>query len=366
MLTRAPGTMRQRDHPRRGRALPRDRSRRGGTGGQRRACEAARRSLVRTVDSSARLHLDEEELERARRARARRRPRWPSGLGASTWSRRRSTASRPRISRSGGTRAMEGPVRRRLELAPEAHRPVRDRGHPRDGRVVGLEHGSVPRVASIWPSAGSRRRCPGRRSRRCTASTSESAARFRLGDWDGVLADVALAEELLGDRRDSPPGFAPMHIAIAAFVHDARGDRGTASRYLDLVRWLEEAEERLDRVLTLWQARLLARRGTFEEARALLGRPERSSRIAWSSDEVLEAWCEVISEEAAWDEAAEARGAGDGATPLGRGSLPSRSSRRVWKGRAAAAGTIPRTSRRTLVVGERWVRESSKRSGRPP
>ena len=119
-----------------------------------------------------------------------------------------------------------------------------------------------------------------------------SAARFRLGDWDGVLADVALAEELLGDRRDSPPGFAPMHIAIAAFVHDARGDRETASRYLDLVKWLEDAEDRLDAVLTLWQARLLARRGRSGEARALLGRPgvveDRRGQ-----DEVLEAWCEV-------------------------------------------------------------------------
>ena len=55
-----------------------------------------------------------------------------------------------------------------------------------------------------------------------------------------MLADVALAEELLGERRDTPPGFAPMHLAIAAFVHDARGDRGTAGRYLQLVRWLEK------------------------------------------------------------------------------------------------------------------------------
>jgi hypothetical protein len=134
-----------------------------------------------------------------------------------------------------------------------------------------------------------------------------SAARFRLGDWDGVLADVALAEELLGDRRDSPPGFAPMHIAIAAFVHDARGDGETASRYLELVRWLEEAEDRLDAVLTLWQARLLARRGRSGEARALLERPGVAEDRR-GQDEVLEAWCEVISEEAAWDEAAEVAG----------------------------------------------------------
>ena len=51
------------------------------------------------------------------------------------------------------------------------------------------------------------------------------AARFRLGDWDGLLADVSLAEEILGDRRDSPPGFAPMHLAIAAFVQNTTSSR---------------------------------------------------------------------------------------------------------------------------------------------
>jgi len=131
-----------------------------------------------------------------------------------------------------------------------------------------------------------------------------AAARFRLGDWDEVLADVALAEELLGDRRDTPPGFAPMHLAIAAFIHDARGDRGTARRYLQLVRWLEEAEERLDPVLSLWQARLLARRGAHEEARSLLERPALAEDLR-GRDEILEAWCEVISEQGAWDEAPE-------------------------------------------------------------
>jgi uncharacterized protein HemY len=128
------------------------------------------------------------------------------------------------------------------------------------------------------------------------------AARFQLGDWDGALSDVALAEELLGDRRDTPPGFAPMHLVIAAFVHDARGDRGTARRYLQLVRWLEETEEQLDPVLSLWQARLLARRGDHTAARTLIERPalaeDRRGR-----DEVLEAWCEVIAEQGAWDEA---------------------------------------------------------------
>ena len=69
-----------------------------------------------------------------------------------------------------------------------------------------------------------------------------------------------------------------MHLAIAAVIHDARGDRGTADRYLDLVRWLEKAEEQFDPELTLWQSRLLARRGRHEDARALLERPDVNLR----------------------------------------------------------------------------------------
>jgi class 3 adenylate cyclase/tetratricopeptide (TPR) repeat protein len=199
--------------------------------------------------------------------------------------------------------AMEGPIRRRLELAPRLADP--------------FEVGDIHAMAAWWAlSTGRYDESVELASRGFTEAMPDSplqglycidfraAARFRRGDWDGVLADVALAEELLGDRRDTPPGFAPMHLAIAAFIHDARGDRGTAGRYLQLVRWLEETEERLDPVLSLWQARLLARRGAYAEARALLERPalaeDRRGR-----DEMLEAWCEVISEQGAWDEAPE-------------------------------------------------------------
>jgi tetratricopeptide (TPR) repeat protein len=54
----------------------------------------------------------------------------------------------------------------------------------------------------------------------------------------------------------------------------------------------------------LWQARLMARRGRHEEARALLERPEAVDEQR-GRDEVLEAWCEVISEQGAWQEAAD-------------------------------------------------------------
>jgi hypothetical protein len=139
-----------------------------------------------------------------------------------------------------------------------------------------------------------------------------------------------------------------MHLAIAAFVHDARGERETASRYLELVRWLEEAEDRLDAVLTLWQARLLARRGQPDEARALLERPGLAEDRR-GEDEILEAWCEVISEGAAWDEAAEvAARARRHAARAGEPPLALYAMR--LEGRAAAARPTLQTSTTILTA----------------
>jgi class 3 adenylate cyclase/tetratricopeptide (TPR) repeat protein len=199
--------------------------------------------------------------------------------------------------------AMEEAVRRRLDLAPKLADPYEvgdihamaawwalDTGRYRES--VDLADKGVHEAMSGSPTQG------------LYCLDFRAAARFRLGDWDGTLADVAFAEELLGERRETPPGFAPMHLAIAAFIHDARGDTGSANSYLHLVKWLEKTEERLDPVLTLWQARLLARRSMFDEARALLERPAVADDKR-GRDEVLEAWCELISEQGTWDEADE-------------------------------------------------------------
>jgi class 3 adenylate cyclase/tetratricopeptide (TPR) repeat protein len=197
--------------------------------------------------------------------------------------------------------AMEGPIRRRLDLVPKLTDPYEIGDIHAMGAWWALSTGRFRESVEL-ASRGFDEAMPGSPLQGLYCLDFRVAARFQLGDWDGALSDVALAEELLGDRRDTPPGFAPMHLVIAAFVHDARGDRGTARRYLQLVRWLEETEEQLDSVLSLWQARLLARRGDHAEARALLERPalaeDRRGR-----DEVLEAWCEVIAEQGAWDEA---------------------------------------------------------------
>jgi tetratricopeptide (TPR) repeat protein len=196
---------------------------------------------------------------------------------------------------------MEDPIRRRLRLAPELH--------------DAYEIGDIHAMAAWWAlntgryeearelaTRGFDAATPGSPTQGLYCLDFRVAARFRLGDWDGALADVSLARELLGDRRDTPPGFAPMHLGIAALIHDARGEMQAANRYLELIRWLEQEEERFGSTLTLWQARILARRGAFDDARALIERPGVSEDRR-GRDEVLEAWCEVVSEQRSWDEA---------------------------------------------------------------
>lgn len=129
-----------------------------------------------------------------------------------------------------------------------------------------------------------------------------AVAAFRLGDWDRFLADVERAGELLGDRRAQPPGYAAVHVALAAFVHDVRGDPELADRALRIVEWLEQVEERPDTAWTLWRSKLLARRGRFAEARELLARPE-FAELGEGREEALESWCELLAEEERWDEA---------------------------------------------------------------
>jgi class 3 adenylate cyclase/tetratricopeptide (TPR) repeat protein len=301
MVTRAPGIMRQRVSREEGeRYLEIGLAAAGGGDSEERARLLVARSFA--PDSLRETRLDEDELERA----------ISTGEEAAAMAERLGRADLESAALDGITSAhqslgrygpMEDPVRRRLELAPKLTDP--------------FEVGDIHAMAAWWAlSTGRYRESEDLASRGYSAAMPGSpiqglycldfraAARFRLGDWDGLLADVSLADEILGDRRESPPGFAPLHLVMAAFVHDARGDRGTASRYLELVRWLEQAEDRSDPVLTLWQARLLARRGRFADARALLERPELAEDRR-GQDEVLEAWCELISEEGVWEAAAD-------------------------------------------------------------
>jgi class 3 adenylate cyclase len=195
---------------------------------------------------------------------------------------------------------MEEPIRRRLELASQLADPYE----------VGDIHGMAAwwalnsgRYREAWRFAdeGFRRSISGSLVSGLYCLDFRSVASLRLSDWEPALADVSLAEEYMGDRRETPPGFAAMHIAVAAFIHDARGDQGLANRYLQLLAWLERAEDRPDTGWMLWRARLFSRRGEFETARGLLERPGEAQH-AQGRDEILEGWCEVLGEEGAWGE----------------------------------------------------------------
>jgi tetratricopeptide (TPR) repeat protein len=114
------------------------------------------------------------------------------------------------------------------------------------------------------------------------------------------------------------------------------------------VRWLEQAEDAIDPVLVHWQARLLSRQGRFDDARALLERPDVTEDRR-GRDEVLEAWCEVISEQGSWDEAAEvADRAGRHAGWAGLPPLGLYATR--LEGRAAAADGDPRRAAELLTT----------------
>ncbi len=157
--------------------------------------------------------------------------------------------------------------------------------------------------------------------------TWRGLSRYRLGDWDGVLDDLELARELLGDRYDEPPNFVSPLYAAVAVVSDARGDLEGADRVLALLKALHANAEPRDRdtvPLARWASLvspLLARRGRGEEGLRLL--TETAWRRGARMGLLLHARCDVIGMMESWDEAeelvAEAR---DYARRMGLEALP--------------------------------------------
>lgn len=137
--------------------------------------------------------------------------------------------------------------------------------------------------------------------------TWRGVSRYRLGDWDGVLADLEIVRELLGDRVDEPPNFVSPLYATAAAVSDARGDTNTADRILALLVALHENAEPRDRdivPLAQWASYvspILARRGKGEDALRLL--TETTWRRGTRMGLLLHARCDVIGAMELWDEA---------------------------------------------------------------
>jgi class 3 adenylate cyclase len=128
-------------------------------------------------------------------------------------------------------------------------------------------------------------------------------ARFCLGDWEGVLEDVDLARQLLGDRRDTPPALAGTHAAVGAYVYEATGHKEEADQLLNVVAWLQEAEEWPLPAWAAFVASLLVRRGALMEARDVLDALPAVSRV-YGLGLVLEAQCAIIEAGEEWAESA--------------------------------------------------------------
>jgi class 3 adenylate cyclase len=127
-------------------------------------------------------------------------------------------------------------------------------------------------------------------------------ARFRLGDWDGVLGDVARAQDLLGDRRDSPPYFTISCFAAAQFIHQSRGEPGPAERLHEVLVSALGERRRMPQALIAQLVLCDARRGDFEASRAYLEHPVWADRFHGSRSLLYENRSVVLAWEAAWDE----------------------------------------------------------------
>jgi class 3 adenylate cyclase/tetratricopeptide (TPR) repeat protein len=168
------------------------------------------------------------------------------------------------------------------------------------------------------------------------------AARVRLGEWDAALQDIERGEEMLGDRREHPPGFAWRLFSTTAFIHDRRGNRAGADRYLAILERFEAEQKRVAFGSGPWVATIRIRRGEFEAARSFFDRYEVSlGRVDYG--EVLAARCELVAAEGRWDEAADVlERARVHAAEGGLRALPAFADR--LEGRAAlAAGDLERS-----------------------
>jgi class 3 adenylate cyclase/tetratricopeptide (TPR) repeat protein len=128
-------------------------------------------------------------------------------------------------------------------------------------------------------------------------------ARFRLGEWDAALDELAAAEAMLGDRRTDPPYFAVRPFACAAFVHEAQGNPEAANRLLEVMDSLRARQVGRMVPFLAMAALVRARRGEVDAARALideaLGHRTQGSAVA------PEVECDLVAEAGDWERTAD-------------------------------------------------------------
>jgi class 3 adenylate cyclase len=122
-----------------------------------------------------------------------------------------------------------------------------------------------------------------------------------MGRWDELMIRFDELQESMGDRRDEPPPFVIGAYTIAAFVHEARGEREASDRLLQVVEALRGT--RGDDTIPLadpYGAATLGRRGLFDEAFARLDahEGELANRAAWYAVR-----CDLSGDAERWDQA---------------------------------------------------------------
>jgi class 3 adenylate cyclase/tetratricopeptide (TPR) repeat protein len=118
---------------------------------------------------------------------------------------------------------------------------------------------------------------------------------YRLARWDEAIAEFALMNDLLDERRDDPPYFVTQAVAPVATIHELRGDRSESDRLgATMSRLMSGHTGRLYPFFL----RYLVVRGDLEQGRSL----HRSDTWRVHANDVYEAEAELIAALGAWDE----------------------------------------------------------------
>jgi class 3 adenylate cyclase len=127
-----------------------------------------------------------------------------------------------------------------------------------------------------------------------------AVARFRLGDWDGMLEDAALLEAAQSSTRFGFRGY--FHVAARACVallYELRGEVDAAERLL--AEALEESLGTGTVRRSPWLAMLAAYRGSADDAFAWLEQTQDQAARAMARAGILEARCDVVAQLGLWD-----------------------------------------------------------------
>jgi class 3 adenylate cyclase len=124
-------------------------------------------------------------------------------------------------------------------------------------------------------------------------------ARFRLGGWDAATNDFRMIRELLDERRDEPPYFCAHAYGAALMIDHVRGASAEMEQLAERLGPLESTSAGRFTRMRPWLAMLSVARGDLEKAHELLDHLPAGWRV--HGGEALQARCELVRAEAAWE-----------------------------------------------------------------